>query len=273
MLSGLQACKTKGVHLIDATKIISDYELELFVKDIFVLENQDDPKNLTLTFFADGYPGIVYLESEKALLLPREKELTAFFLYGQMIAPYELSVRAPYLMVAFQLYPFAAKLLFDVNTKALNDDCADLSKVRTAMIENPLEALGSSSPMSIKVEFIAKFLSELAREKGMEEYLEIQQAIQIIFDHKGMIAVNELARNLNLTERTLRRKFNDCIGISPKKFSKIVQFQTSLMQISKGDFSKLTDVVYENGYADQSHFIRNIKKFTGKNPLQLKKPK
>ncbi|CAL1517678.1 AraC family transcriptional regulator [Chitinophaga sp. MM2321] len=259
--------------MIDFTKIIANYKLELFVKEISVLENQDAPKDLTFTFFADGYPGIVYLQSEKAFLLPREKELTAFFLYGQMIAPYELSIRAPYLMIAFQLYPFAAKLLFDVNPKKLNDDCADLSKIKAAAIENPLEALTTSSAISLKVEIIAKFLSELARKKGLEEYLEIQQAIQIIFDHKGKIAVNKLARDLNTTERTLRRKFNDCIGISPKKFAKIIQFQTSLMQISTGGFSKLTDVVYENGYADQSHFIRNIKKFTGKKPLQLKKPK
>src|SRR3546814_3902454 len=90
----------------------------------------------------------------------------------------------------------------------------------------------------------------------MEEYRKIQQAIQIIQNHKGLIAVNELASRLNITERTLRRKFNHYVGISPKKFAKIMQFQTSLDQISTGDFSKLTDVVYDNGYADQSHLDR-----------------
>src|SRR5690606_24658609 len=54
----------------------------------------------------------------------RMKPLTAFFLYGQMIAPYELSIRTPYLMIAFQLYPFAAKFLFDVDPRKLNDECA-----------------------------------------------------------------------------------------------------------------------------------------------------
>ncbi len=259
--------------MIDANKIIAKYELELFVKEIFIWENQDDPQNLKLTFFADGYPGIVYLQSEKALLLPREKELSGFFLYGQMIAPYELSIRAPYLMIGFQLYPFAAKLFFDVNPKKLNDDCVDLSKINSTATENPLKTLAALSTINSKVEVIARFLLELARKKGLDEYLEIQKAIQIIFDHKGKVIVNELARNLNTTERTLRRKFNECIGISPKKFAKIIQFQTSLTQISMGGFSKLTDVVYENGYADQSHFIRNIKKFTGKKPLQLKKTK
>lgn len=257
--------------MIDATKIIADNDLELFVKEIFVLEEPTASRDTTLTFFADGYPGVVYLQSEKGFLLPRKKILSPFFLYGQMIAPYELSIRTPYLMIVFQLYPSAAKLLFDIDTKKLNDDCADLSKIKGIAIENPLGALTTPSAIKLKTENIAKFLSELAREKGMEEYRKIEQAIQMIQDHKGLIAVNELARRLNTTERTLRRKFNHYVGISPKKFAKITQFQTSLDQIATGGYSKLTDVVYENGYADQSHFIRNIRKFTGKNPLQLKK--
>jgi AraC-like DNA-binding protein len=258
------------LKLVDSTKIIADHDLELFVKEIFVLEDKDDAKESALPFFADGYPGIVYLQSEKGVLMPRKKELSPFFLYGQMIAPYELSITTPYLMIVFQLYPFASKLLFDIDPKKLNDDCADLSKIKKTTIKPFLEASSAASSISVKTAVIAQFLSKLAREKGMEEYREIHQAIQIILDQKGVITVNELARHLNATERTFRRKFNDCVGISPKKFAKIIQFQTSLGQISMGDFSKLSDVVYESGYADQSHFIRNIKKFTGKRPLQLK---
>lgn len=260
------------MNLTDATKIIARNDLELFVKEIFVLEEEDARQDATFTFFADGYPGVVYLQSEKGFLLPRMKPLTGFFLYGQMIEPYELSIRTPYLMIVFQLYPFAAGMLFDVDPKKLNDDCADLSTIKGAAIDNPFEELAGHSAISLKTEIIAKFLSELAREKGMEEYRKIHRATQMIQDHKGLIAVNELAEHLGVTERTLRRKFNRYVGIPPKKFAKIIQFQTSLDQISTGGYSKLTDVVYDNGYADQSHFIRNIRKFTGKKPMQLKDP-
>ncbi len=242
----------------------------MFVKEIFVLEEQNARQCATMTFYADGYPGVVYLQSERGILLPRKKTLSTLFLYGQMIAPYELSIQTPYLIIVFQLYPFAAKLLFDVNTKKLNDDCADISKIKGVAIENTLETLASPSEINLKTEIIANFLSKLAREKGMAEYPKIQRAIQIIQDHKGLITVNELAKRMDTTQRTLRRKFNHYIGIPPKKFAKIIQFQTSLDQISTGGFSQLTDVVYDNGYTDQSHFIRNIKKFTGKRPLQLK---
>jgi AraC-like DNA-binding protein len=31
--------------------------------------------------------------------------------------------------------------------------------------------------------------------------------------------------------------------------------------IEKGSFEKLSDVAFESGYADQSHFIRSFKEF------------
>lgn len=257
---------------MDATKIIADNDLELFVREILVFENEDSAKNSRIPFFADGYPGIIYRQSEnKAFLLPRKKVLSMFFLYGQTIEPIEFSMDGAYLFIVFQLYPFASKLLFDVDPKKLNDDCYDLSTVEGA--NRTLEALAAVSQKESQLEIIAKFIAKLARKKAMEEYREIQRAIEIVTDHRGLITIHTLAQLLNTSERTLQRKFNHYVGISPKKFAKIIQFQTSVEQISTGSFSKLTDVVYENGYADQSHFIRNIKKFTGKRPLQLKSPK
>ena len=78
---------------------------------------------------------------------------------------------------------------------------------------------------------------------------------------------------LKLNERTLERRFLNEVGLSPKQFSKIIQFQLSLEQLTLKDFTKLTDIVYENGFADQSHFIKVFKAFTGKTPKTFKKLK
>lgn len=254
---------------MDTAQIISEYNLDLFIKDVYVLGNDDANKKCQLPFFADGYPGIIYQETEKkSFILPQNKVLSTFYLYGQMIAPFELALEGTYSIIVFQLYPFASKFLFGVDPKKLNDDCYDLSKIKAG--DKAVKNLSAASRTDSKIEIIAQFLSTIAREKGMEEYREIQQAIEIVIDHKGLIPIHKLARLLNVSERTLQRKFDCYVGISPKKFAKIIQFQNSVEQIASGSFSKLTDVVYENGYADQSHFIRNIKKFTGKRPLQLK---
>lgn len=253
----------------ETKQIINENNLNLFIKEIFVLEG-DEGKSL-LPFFADGYPGIIYCQTKNnAVLLPQIKELSTFFLYGQTIKPIELLMDGPYRLIVFQLYPFAPGLLFDVDTKDLNDDCYDLSKINASKLKNPTEHLTTIFDKKLQIELVVQFLSKLAQKKGREKYQEIQVASQTIVQHKGIITVSKLAQLLNVSERTLQRKFKKYVGISPKKFAKIIQFQASLQQISEDTSSKLTDVVYENGYADQSHFIRNIKRFTGKKPSELK---
>jgi len=41
-------------------------------------------------------------------------------------------------------------------------------------------------------------------------------------------------------------------------------------QLTQKNFTKLTDIVYKNGYADQSHFVKVFKSFTGKTPKAFK---
>jgi len=54
-------------------------------------------------------------------------------------------------------------------------------------------------------------------------------------------------------------------GLTPKLYSQINRFQNSLQLVREGN-SSLTSIAYECGYADQSHFIREFKSFTGLTP-------
>jgi AraC-like DNA-binding protein len=94
--------------------------------------------------------------------------------------------------------------------------------------------------------------------------------LHLILKNKGNISIKKITEHLHITERTLQRLFIEYVGISPKQFTKIIQFQSSVSLISDDSYQKLTDVVYETGYADQSHFIRYFKKFTGKKPSEYK---
>ena len=96
-------------------------------------------------------------------------------------------------------------------------------------------------------------------------------AVSAIARSKGNVALKGLQIELRLSERSFERKFKEYIGISPKLFSRICRFQASLKQLRNNDFSKLSDVAFENEYADQSHFIRAFKEFAGFSPFQYQK--
>ena len=72
-----------------------------------------------------------------------------------------------------------------------------------------------------------------------------------------------------MSERNFERKFREYVGISPKLFSRICRFQSSLKQLQESNYEKLSDIAFENNFSDQSHFIRTFKEFAGFSPNQF----
>ena len=104
--------------------IIPDKSVSLFVKNIWVFENDDKKIQTNLPFFADGYPGLMFQQTDNGLTVkPHNKKMPALFLYGQTLKPIELEIRGAYTLVIFQLYPFVLKSFFDVIPQSINDDC------------------------------------------------------------------------------------------------------------------------------------------------------
>lgn len=99
----------------------------------------------------------------------------------------------------------------------------------------------------------------------------IQLAINLILKSKGTIRIKDLRNEIHITERTFERQFAAQTGITPKQFAKIVQFHASYKKLSEKDYERLTDIVFETGFADQSHFIRIFKTFTGTTPSNFRK--
>jgi AraC-like DNA-binding protein len=70
----------------------------------------------------------------------------------------------------------------------------------------------------------------------------------------------------NIGLRKLERMYNKYIGVSAKTYGTLNRFHKSVNQILKTDYSKLSDLAYENGYFDQMHFIKEFKRFAGNTP-------
>ncbi|MFT2007493.1 helix-turn-helix domain-containing protein [Pontibacter sp. 13R65] len=129
----------------------------------------------------------------------------------------------------------------------------------------------SSKTTEQKIEIISKLLLLYFEKKKQNLDFEIRQALESIIQARGQESMRLVAEKLNLNIRTFERRFLHETGLSPKQFAKIIQFQASLEQLTIKDYTKLTDIVYQNGFSDQSHFIRVFKAFTGKTPKIFKK--
>ena len=246
--------------------------IEPYVKDIYFIENNDENAFIQLPFYADGFPGIVYSKSKNTFhLQPRNKIVSNFYLYGQTIDPISLDVNGSFKLIVFKLYPFAVRLLLGINPKQLNDDCFDLHNIESINTAETVHTLNQEIDIDISVQIMSDYLLTLVEFASRNSDSRIKLATNLIINSKGLLSIKDVREQLFITERTFERHFFKEIGVTPKQFSKIIQFSTSRNQIKEDDYYNLTEISYDNGFSDQSHFIRTFKKFTGKTPKAYQK--
>lgn len=242
-------------------------DLEPYVNSIMVSESEDPQKHTNIPLYADGYPGIMFQQSESGFyLLPRNKKLSELFLFGQTLEPVSLDVKGVYRFVVVQLYPFASKYLLGVDPKELNDECFDLLQLTYMNTKKYWTQLKNTTDVNVQIEIISDLMQELITLNKVPSDDRIQQSIYTILKNRGQITIKRLIEELHVTERTFERKFMSQVGLTPKQFAKIVQFQYSLNKLTRDNFENLTEIGFDSGFSDQSHFIREFKKYTGKTP-------
>ncbi|MFW6084893.1 MAG: helix-turn-helix domain-containing protein [Gemmatimonadota bacterium] len=90
-------------------------------------------------------------------------------------------------------------------------------------------------------------------------------AVEAIVKADGDLRIGDLARRLGVGPSTLRRQFG-ALGMSPKRFACVVRFRRAHEYLSANPDHGWTDVIGRFGYADQAHFIRDYRRFSGSPP-------
>jgi len=108
-----------------------------------------------------------------------------------------------------------------------------------------------------------KITSLLPRETDARK----QKLFDLIYASSGEMSVKQLSEQAVWSSRQINRYFTQQFGLSLKMFCKILRFRTSLEHIAQGRLSP------ELNFTDQTHFIKEIKKFSGVIPKELSKNK
>jgi hypothetical protein len=78
-----------------------------------------------------------------------------------------------------------------------------------------------------------------------------------------------LLGRLNMSERTLRRRFEDAFGYGPKTLDRILRFHRFRRLQKEAVEASTALLAIEAGYADQAHLIRESRRLTGVTPPAL----
>lgn len=96
---------------------------------------------------------------------------------------------------------------------------------------------------------------------GARQNRVIDKAVHHIILNKGRQSAVELAGECFVSSRQLQRLFHEYIGITPKKLSNLIRYQYLWNDIIRDTKFDVQDAVHRYGYTDQSHLLREFKRY------------
>ena len=112
------------------------------------------------------------------------------------------------------------------------------------------------------------FIKKMQTQKINRRILHIENVVSLINNKMGMVKMKDICDYFNVSGRFLERHFEGQIGISPKSFSSIIQFNNMLKFMSENKYFDWPHLAHIMGYYDQQHLINSFKKYTCLTPTE-----
>lgn len=191
--------------------------------------------------------------------------LPPVWVFGLIDKPLRSKISANYKAVGFRFKPEFFQMILKGKIPELKNQVIFLEDMMLATESEWL--LNQFSICKNEWSMIEKFNTFLQRNlhnKPIEKRVEHALA-KIRKGESGNI--EKLSQDLNISTTRLRTLFYNHIGIAPKDMIKIYRLQRALKS-GIGAQNNLTQLAYNLGYYDQSHFIHEFKEFLGMSPLK-----
>lgn len=171
-------------------------------------------------------------------------------------------------IIVFEFNPIVFQQVFGISTKSIVNEIVFMNeKLSLGRDETHIPVSGEET-LAIQLQKFENLLWRKIQEKKDIAFDDVNQAISLIDFYAGNICIKKLAEMLQMCTRSLERRFHAILGISPKAYSKIIQFNYAFRMMVQTD-KKVVDIAHEAGYYDQAHFVNHFRKVCGMCPTQF----
>jgi len=158
---------------------------------------------------------------------------------------------------AYRFFPFALKELknrVELSSDILGRQGADLR-----------QRVADSPTVDGKIAAIESYLLDLLHTFDRRDPV-VEWAVGEIRQSAGMVSITDLCERLGYSKRYLDMRFADHVGLAPKLFAGINRFLYVFRHFAIRDVPDTIRADLADPYYDQSHFIREFKRFAGRTP-------
>ncbi len=243
-------------------------ELASLIKLLWVFESRsNDP--IPETIVADGFPElIIHFGSPFAEVDPTGQFLKqpAAVVCGQLTKPLVLHSSLNAGMIGIRFQPSGMAPFLSTPMQVLTDSRVSAENLFVD-IDQLVEEIMVSSNDAQRVAACYRFL--IRSINFDRENISVRRALERIILARGNISVQSLASLMGMSRRSLELAFQKEVGISPKMYCRITRFRHLFDTVSNGPPVNWVQIALDSGFFDQSHLIRDFRRFAGDSPTSF----
>ena len=240
-----------------------------FIKHYLFLENNGHGIS-KLRLFSDGNTGMVFSFHNKLIAgFGKDAEpeyLPESFLYGPLSRFRDLYAAGNTALLVAVFQPWGLGSLTGIPAADLRDEVISLADLLGTRVQALVQNIYGQTVVNEKLSLLNTFFTELITQKMYGQHALIEASVKFITGNRGMVCSQQLEKFTGYTERHTERAFIQFIGSTPKNFSNIIRLHYFIRCLNSAPDENLTAIGYGAGYADQSHLIKEFKKYTGITP-------
>lgn len=241
-------------------------ELARWIKLFWIFESRSND-SVPETIVADGFPELIihfrspFAEVDRAGQFLKQ---SAAVVCGQLTRPLVLHSSLDAGMIGIRFQPSGMAPFLSTSMHSLTDARVSADEL-FAGIDQLVEEIVESSNDEQRIASCNRFL---IRSLDIDhENLSVQRALERITLTRGRISVESLATLMGTSRRSLELAFQREVGTSPKMYCRITRFRHIFDAIEEyGPSVNWIQIALDSGFFDQSHLIRDFRRFAGNSP-------
>ncbi len=170
-------------------------------------------------------------------------------------------------MFVIQFKPFGTYPFFHFPAENLSDKVLSYEEIfkeeLTELRENLKKQESSKDKFNIAEQWLINRLND--SKIPSKELLYVIKKLET----EPVTNFNEAINGYPYTQKHLIDQFKKYIGVTPKYYQRILRFNEILKQIRQKESITWSQIAYQCGYSDQSHFIKEFNHFSGFNPQEF----
>lgn len=231
------------------------------------------------SFLPDGYPELMVFNSPATITLGDEKcMVTAQSILGsQSTVGGYINFQSPLKLIGLKFQPWIINHFLKPSIQELTNCFAKAEHVLKLNVKYLEDHLANTIQDPTHV--FRWFNEELSRLGTVKESNAVKNSLDLIIETQGRVSAHYLGEVFGQSQRSFEMAFKSSIGLSAKKYCRIIRVRR-LAEAFRKEQKSLTEMAYDFGYFDQSHFIHDFKKvalssprnFFSKDNLVLSRP-